>query len=202
MMCYLDEFPEEQHLIHFNKVNYRGVCGTADDGHEVYMDSYSGIKPEYGDAWYCNLLRKEKDTNHFYIANPVYKVEDRNGLLVDVPVPNTIAKSESPADAPGEETANAINNQESRDEFIPELAGFVAIGDDTIYSPRLTAARYTVYRSFNGDYFEIIPDVNGNVPCIRNSIALESLDDILDCEFPVRLAHKIEDNKILLNLTH
>ena len=199
-MCYLDEFPEEQYLIRFNKVNSKGVCGIADDGHDVYMDSYSGVRPQFGDAWYCNLIQKKTDSNHFYIANPVYKVEDRNRPLVDLSVPKTV-ESESTADAPEEESASVIAIEESPAKFIPELAGFVAIGDDTIYSPRLTAARYTVYRSFNGEHFEIIPDANGNIPCIRNSIALESLDDILDCDFPVRLDCIVKEDRIFLNLT-
>ena len=199
-MCYLDEFPDEEYLIRFSKVNSKGVCGIAEDGHDVYMDSYSGIVPQLGDAWYCNLIRKETVYNHFYIANPVYKVEDRNRPLVDLSEPS-VETSESTADAPEEESASVIESEGSPEKFIPELAGFVAIGDDTIYSPRLTAARYTVYRSFNGEHFEITPDTNGNIPCIRNSIALESLDSILDCEFPIRLDYVMKDDRILLNLT-
>ena len=197
-MCFLDEFSDEQYLIRFDRENYKGICGTADDGHDVYMDFYSGIRPEMGDAWYCNLIRKDTKTNHFYIANPVYKVEARSEPLVDISVPDA---SESTADAPEKETAIAIENSDTKDEFIPELAGFVAIGDDTIYSPRLTAARYTVYRSFNGEHLEIIPDAEGNIPCMRNSIALESLDDILDCEFPARLDCMMKEDRFLLNLT-
>lgn len=199
-MCFIDEYPDEQYLIRFNKVNYKGICGIADDGHEVYMDSYSGIRPQYGDAWYCNLVKKNTLDNYYYIANPVYKVEDRNVPLVDLSEPQTLI-SESTADAPEEESATVINITESQEEFVPDLSGFVAIGDDTIYSPRLTAARYTVYRSFNGEHFEIIPDPAGNIPCFRNSIALESLDDILDCEFPIRLDCVMKDERILLNLT-
>ncbi len=200
-MYFLSEFPDEQYLIRFNRMNYKGVCGIAGDGHEVYMDNASGVNPQYGDAWYCNLLRKDTETNYFYIANPVYKVEDRNRPLVDITTPDTTITSESIADAPEKECAIAIENEEL-EEFNKELVGFVAIGDDTIYSPRLTATRYTVYRSFNGDRFEIIPDVNGNIPCDRNSISLESLDDILDCEFPIRLDCTMKDDRILLNLTH
>ncbi len=199
-MCYPDEFPDEQYLIRFDKMNSKGVCGIADDGHEVYMDSHSGIRPQFGDAWYCNLIRKEKDANHFYIANPVYKVEDKSGPFVDVSIQKT-AESESPADMPEEESVTAIDNEGSEAQFTSELAGFVAIGDDTIYSPRLTAARYSVYRSFNGEHFEIIPDANGNIPCTRNLIALESLDDILDCDFPVRLDSIVKEDRIILNLT-
>ena len=199
-MCFIDEYPDEQHLIRFSKINHRGVCGIADDGHEVYMDSYSGIVPEFGDAWYCNLIRKETYDNHYYVANPVYKVKAKGNALVDIAATDT-TESESTADAPEEESVVAIVSEESPVKFIPELAGFIAIGDDTIYSPRLTAARYTVYRSFNGEHLEIIPDSNGNIPCIRNSISLESLDNILDCEFPIRLDWVMKEDRILLNLT-
>jgi len=199
-MCYLDEFPDEQHLIRFNKMNSKGVCGIAEDGHDVYMDSYSGIRPQFGDAWYCNLIRKDTPTNHFYIANPVYKVEDRSGALVELSVQKNDELG-STADVPEEESAVVVETNESQEQFIPELSGFVAIGDDTIFSLRLTAARYNVYRSFNGEHLEIIPDVNGNIPCIRNSIALESLDDILDIKDPVRLDFTMKEDRILLNLT-
>lgn len=199
-MCFFDEYPDEQHLIRFDRINYKGICGIADDGHEVYMDTYSGIKPEMDDAWYCNLIRKDTPDNYFYIANPVYKVEVKGNPLVDPSEPITRI-SESTADVPEEESAAIIDITQPQKEFVPELCGFVAIGDDTIYSPGLTAARYTVYRSFNGEHLEIIPDPNGDVPCIRNSIALESLDDILDCEFPIRLDCVMKDDRILLNLT-
>ena len=198
-MCFFDEYPDEEILIRFDRVNYKGVCGVADDEHEVYMDTYSGIRPQFGDVWYCNLIRKDSQDNYFYVANPVYKVENKDGPLVVLSeTPNV---SETTADTPEEKPETVIETEGSQEQFVPELSGFVAIGDDTIYSPRLTAARYTVYRSFNGEHFEIIPDANGNIPCIRNSIAMESLDDILDCEFPIRLDCVIEDDRILLNLT-
>lgn len=199
-MCYPDEYSDEEYKIRFDRMNSRRAYGKFED-HDVYVDSYSGIRVQYGDVWYCNLARMDGNHgNHYYFANPVSKVEDRNGSLVDTTTPET-RMSESTADAPEKETAIAIENDDIRNEFIPELSGFVAIGDDTIYSPRLTAARYTVYRSFNGEHFEIIPDANGNIPCVRNSIALESLDDILDCEFPARLDCTMKDGRILLNLT-
>ena len=199
-MCYPDEYSDEEYLVRFDRMNTKGAYGRVDD-HDVYVDSFSGIKVAYGDQWYCNLVEREASNGcHYYFAYPVYKVGNKNGLLVDLPVPGT-NESDFTADMPEEESVTPIVNNESKTVLNTEPFGFVAIGGDMIYSPRLTAARYTVYRSFNGEHFEIIPDANGNIPCIRNSIALESLDDILDCDFPVRLDSIVKEDRILLNLT-
>ena len=199
-MCFPDEYTDDEYLICFDRMNLKGPYGRYGD-HNVYVDVYSEVKISYGDQWYCNLIEMET-TNGFryYFANPVYKVGNRNGLLVDLQIPET-KESDFTAGVPEEDSMNSIVNKESKKELESEPFGFVAIGGDMIYSPRLTATRYNVYRSFNGEHFEIIPDENGNIPCIRNSIALESLDDILDCEFPVRLDCRMKEDHILLNLT-
>jgi hypothetical protein len=199
-MCYPDEYSDYEYLICFDRMNSKGAYGRFED-RDVYVDTFSGTRVAYGESWYCNLVEREASNGcHYYFANPVYKVEDRNGLHVDLQIHET-KKSEFTADMPEEESVTSIVNDEPKEEFNLEPFGFVAIGGDMIYSPRLTAARYTVYRSFNGEHFEIIPDANGNIPCIRNSIALESLDDILDCDFPVRLNSIVKEDRILLNLT-
>ena len=199
-MCYPDEYSDEEHLIRFDRSNSKGAYGRFEDC-DVYVDSFCGIKVAYGDQWYCNLVeRVASNGSHYYFACPVYKIGDRNGLPADLQTSDTKA-SESPADMPEEEPMAPVADNEPKADPNPEPFGFVAIGGDTIYSPRLTAARYTVYRSFNGERLEIIPDVNGNIPCVRNSIALESLDDILDCELPAPLDSIVSEDRILLNLT-
>ena len=192
-------YPDKEYKIHFNRQKPKGICGLAEDGHEVYIDRSSQNRPLLGEVWYCQLLRKETEDNHYYFALPTYQVESECENENAQPSEAT-DQVQSKADLPEGETVNAVDDQEQQEEFIPELSGFVAIGDDMIYSPRLTAARYTVYRNFTGDRFELIPDVNGDVECIRNSISLESLDDILGCETPVRLTYDLSDDHILLSL--
>ena len=199
-MCYPEEYSVQEYRICFDRMNPKGAYGSFQD-HDVYVDSFSGTEVKYGETWYCSLVKREGIYgNYYYFAWPNYQVGDRVEKHINPMIPE-IKESGSTADAPNAESVNAIETVGSEEELMKTLAGFVAIGNDTIYSPRLTAARYTVYKSFNGERLEIIPDPNGNIPCFSNSIALESLDDILDCEFPIRLDSVMKDDRIILNLT-
>ncbi len=199
-MYYFERYPEEEHKIRFDRPKLKGICGLAEDGHEVYIDCHSPDRPQLGEVWYCQLLRKEIPGNHYYFALPRYKVESEADTKEECPPPDPLQETQSMTDLPGEESVDAIEDDGNNDLFLSENSGFVAIGDDTIYSPRLTAARYTVYRNFAGDKLELIPDDGGNVECVRNSIALESLDDILGCETPIRLSSECSEGRILLSL--
>jgi len=194
------QYPDPEYKIRFDRMNHKGICGLFEDGHEVYIDRSSQCHPQFGEVWYCQLLRKEIENNHYYFALPTYRVDSEcvteNTKLQSEPAIQTQSKAGSPEG----ESMDIIENKVSDDMFVTGLSGFVAIGDDTIYSPRLTAARYTVYRNFTGDRIELIPDENGSVECLRNSIALESLDEILGCEMPIRLECDWSEDRILLSL--
>ena len=194
------QYPDEEHKVRFDRMKPKGICGLAEDGHEVYVDWCSQNRPQLGEVWWCQLLKREKEDNHYYFALPTYRVDSECKTESKQPLPEAEEQTQSTADSPEGESVDVIGDDGSEEQFVPEQSGFVAIGDDMIYSPRLTAARYSVYRNFTGDRLELIPDEEGDVECVRNSIALASLDDILGCETPVRLAHKWSDDRILLSL--
>jgi hypothetical protein len=208
-MSPLTDILSEKKIVDFNQVRNGRVCGVARNGYEIYVHPQSEKRPRFGDVWYCLLDRKQAFGVSFYVAYPMRKLITGKGPedgIPDDPFEDQWAEDEEAGDDEmDEEFGEPWEHQEDLAEEAEgtpaEPAGFLAIGDDTLYSPDLKPGNYMVFRSFNGKHLEIIRDDDGDVPCYEDSISLELLDAALGCKrLPALLECEIEGDRFLLKL--
>ena len=177
-MCYYEDYPEETELISFDRFGDKGPYGIAPDGLCVFVDSFSMVKVQFGEAWHCKIV-KNRLTDRFYFAWPICRVEK---------------KSEQQGEATEQKEQEITNKPGTDDDAI------IAEMNDTLFSMRFTGKRYNAYRSINGAYLELIPDAEGNIPCISNRLTIEGLDSFISSETSHPLQYRCKGERLLVML--
>ena len=74
-----------------------------------------------------------------------------------------------------------------------------SVRGNLLISERLTDGSYSVYRSFNGEILEIIPDPKGCIKCTDHALRLDGLQD-LDVTQHIMCQHPKFENGFLIKL--
>ncbi len=188
-MCRFDDYPQETELITFNHSNEHGIAGKAHDGFIVFVDHDSLVGVKFGESWHCKLVRNNNEQSKNYFAWPIEKVET---------VPETAETVEGRG---AEDPVETVAELPEIDMSQIDRDGISVMVDGSLFSERFTADRYSVYRSINGDYLEIIPDPRGNIPCKDRMLSIEGLECFLSRGEESSLNYGCRNGRFLVKLT-